>query len=547
MNRYQQLVVEDRELTLYLPPSYHESDRSYPVAYVQDQGDMFTDCLNYLHHLFAAGQLDEVILVGISSTNRNREYTPWPAEALLKDNPPFGGEGRAYVDEVADVIKAYIDRQYRTLAAPEHTAIIGGSFGGLISMFAGYWRAETFGRIGMLSASLWYKGVMDYIRQQGELPAGLRVYMSVGQLEGAYKENAQKHMFTNNVEAHRFWIEQGVNPERIQLAVDPDGTHDPIFMARRFPDALRWLFVKEEDDQQSEMARSQHEGKDHHEKHEKDGERDNRDDHNNNLVKDSLFCIPGTVTWSMQSDVTGREYRIFIAEPMGPPPEGGYPVLYSLDANATFGSLAEAIRVQSRTPRGIPSALIVGIGFDSDSPIVSSERFYNFTEYAEDHELPVRPNGLDWPKTGGVEAFLTFIEFQLKPAVERQYAVNRSKQALFGHSLGGFFTLYTLFTRPEAFSRYIAACPSVWWKNYVLYKRWEEGKIRIQQSGQRKELRLYVGAEEKPSMVQDARELFAFLKGHDEVLETSFHEIEGEGHVSVLPALISPLLRFVNA
>ena len=53
MNRYQQLVVEDRELTLYLPPSYHESDRSYPVAYVQDQGDMFTDCLNYLNHLFA--------------------------------------------------------------------------------------------------------------------------------------------------------------------------------------------------------------------------------------------------------------------------------------------------------------------------------------------------------------------------------------------------------------------------------------------------------------------------------------------------------------
>ena len=48
-------------------------------------------------------------------------------------------------------------------------------------------------------------------------------------------------------------------------------------------------------------------------------------------------------------------------------------------------------------------------------------------------------------------------------------------------------------------------------------------------------------------MVQDARELYAFLKGHDEVLETTFHEIEGEGHVSVLPALVSPLLRFVNA
>ena len=93
MNRYMQLVVEGRELSLYLPPSYQESDRSYPVAYVQDQGDMFKDCLNYLNHLFAVGQLEEVILVGISSTNRNREYTPWPAEPLLESNPPFGGEG----------------------------------------------------------------------------------------------------------------------------------------------------------------------------------------------------------------------------------------------------------------------------------------------------------------------------------------------------------------------------------------------------------------------------------------------------------------------
>ncbi|MEK4980860.1 alpha/beta hydrolase [Bacillus sp. FSL K6-6540] len=540
MNRYKQLAVEGRELILYLPPSYLESDRSYPVAYVQDEGDMFTDCLNYLNHLFAAGRLEEVILVGISSTNRNREYTPWPAEPLLESNPPFGGEGRAYVDEVADVIKAYIDHRYRTLPEPDHTAIIGGSFGGLISMFAGYWRPDTFGRIGMLSASLWYEGVMDYIRQQEKWPAEQRVYMSVGQLEGAYKQNAQKNMFVNNVEAHRFWLEQGVSRERLQLAVDPDGTHDPIFMSRRFPDALRWLFVGEAEEQASAKGRAQHEDPDYQEKHESHNNQDNQ-------VKAPLFSVPGTLTWSMQSDETGREYRIFIAEPMGPPPEGGYPVLYSLDANATFGTLAEAIRLQSRTPRGIPSALIVGIGFDSDNPIVSSERFYNFTEYADPAELPVRPNGMDWPETGGVEAFLTFIEQQLKPAVERRYAVNRSKQALFGHSLGGFFTLYTLFTRPDAFSRYIAACPSVWWKNYALYQRWEEGKNRLRQSGERKSLRLYVGAEEKPSMVKDARELYALLRGHEEVLETTFDEIEGEGHVSILPTLISPLLRFVNA
>lgn len=543
MNRYQQLMIEERELILYLPPSYEESDRSYPVAYVHDEGDLFTDCLNYLDHLFAAGQLDEVILVGIFSKNRNREYTPWPAKPLVENSPPFGGDGRVYVDEIVDVIKAYIDREYRTLAEPEHTAIVGGSFGGLISMFAGYWRPETFGRIGMLSASLWYEGVMDYITQQGPLPAGLKVYMSIGQLEGVYKKNAQKNMFPNNVEAHRYWSEQGVTPGRLHLAVDPDGTHDPIFMAKRFPDALQWLLNREAEEQESVKGKTQHKDTYYQIKQKEHKEHNNQDSQG----KASLFHVPGTLTWSMQSVETGRKYRIFIAEPMGPPPEGGYPVLYSLDANATFGTLAEAIRLQSRTPRGIPPALIVGIGFESDNPIVSDERFYNFTEYAADNELPVRPNGMKWPETGGIEAFLTFIEFQLKPAVEKQYVVNRSKQALFGHSLGGFFTLYTLFTRPHIFQRYIAASPSVWWKNHVLYKRWEEAKVRLQQNDQHlKELRLYVGSEEKPSMVQDARELYDFLKEHAEVLETAYDVIEGEGHVSVLPSLISPLLRFVS-
>lgn len=256
MNRYQQLVVENRELTLYLPPSYQGSDRFYPVAYVQDRGDSFMDCLNYLEHLFTIGQLDELILVGISPVNRNYEYTPWPAEALLEGSPPFGGQGRAYVDEVADVIKTYIDSQYRTLPEPEHTAIIGGSFGGLISLFAGYWRPETFGRIGMLSASLWYEGVLDFIKQQGKLPASMRVFMSVGQLEGAYKKNAQKNMFPYNVEAHRFWIEKGMSQQRLQLAIDPDGTHDAVFMARRFPDALQWLFVKEEAGEEPKIGRA---------------------------------------------------------------------------------------------------------------------------------------------------------------------------------------------------------------------------------------------------------------------------------------------------
>lgn len=541
MNRYQKLSALDRELTLYLPPSYHHSDRCYPVAYVQDGGDSFMDCLNYLEHLFKDGRLGELILVGIATENRNDEYTPWPAKSLLEGRPPFGGRGREYVDEVADRIKPYIDERYRTLPEAEHTGIVGASFGGLISMFAGYWRPDTFGRIGMLSASLWYEGVMEFIRGHEKLPPGLRVYMSVGQYEGAYKQGIQQFMTPSNLEAYRIWTGEEGADSRVRLHVDPDGTHDPIFMSRRFPDAVSWLFAEDGRGAEKSRAAAEHDASTAGQAVAAEGIRGIPE------TAGPAYRISGTVTWSMQSESTGRVYRISVAEPMGPPPECGYPVLYSLDANASFGTLAEAVRLQSRTPRGITPSIIVGIGYDSDSPIVTDERFYDYTVPAAAHELPVRPNGMPWPETGGAEDFLDFIELQLIPRIASRYPVNPEKQSVFGHSLGGFFVLYALFTRPHIFRRYIAASPSVWWKQHVLYKTWEVSKPFLQPFDLQRELSIFVGTEEKPAMVQDARDLYAKLREHRHLLHAELHEIEGEGHVSVLPSLVSPLLRLISS
>ena len=68
-------------------------------------------------------------------------------------------------------------------------------------------------------------------------------------------------------------------------------------------------------------------------------------------------------------------------------------------------------------------------------------------------------------KTGGAEEFLGFVEDQIKPMVENMLPVDRNRQSLFGHSFGGLFVLYSLFTRPSAFTTWIAASPSIYWEN----------------------------------------------------------------------------------
>ncbi|WP_410770037.1 alpha/beta hydrolase [Fontibacillus sp. BL9] len=516
MKLFQELLIGTREVLLYLPPSYEQGDRQYPVAYVQDGGFQFTGCIRYLEHLFATRQLSELILVGIQTEHRNDEYTPWPADSVAKEGKGFGGNGRQYVDEIADVLKPYIDKHYRTRKEAKHTAMIGGSLGGLISWFAGHWRPEVFGRIGMLSASLWYEGVMEYMKHSEGLKKDFRVYLSVGGCEGKYKSNAQSGMVRYNEELYAHMKEQGFPADRLTFVLEPDATHDDLFMIKRFPEALQRLF-----DPVPEIPVP--------------------------VKSDSGgFHVPGTESWRMVARNTGREYRIHVSVPQGPPPVEGYPVLYSLDANASFGILAESMRMQSRGPHGIPAAVIVGIGYDSPDFFVTGERFRDYTVFAETSELPDRPGGSAWPDTGGADDFLDFIELQLKPAVEQRVAINRSKQALFGHSLGGFLSLYAMLSRKGTFQRFIAASPSIWWKNKMLFQLWDEVMEEFRNNGRIAELLVIVGTEEKESMITDAGEFIGKLRQTDTSLFAEFRKIEGEGHVSVIPSLISPLLRFVT-
>ncbi|WP_312019101.1 alpha/beta hydrolase-fold protein, partial [Lysinibacillus sp. D4B1_S16] len=59
--------------------------------------------------------------------------------------------------------------------------------------------------------------------------------------------------------------------------------------------------------------------------------------------------------------------------------------------------------------------------------------------------------------------FLDFILHELMPTVEKEWPINKKKQAVVGHSLGGLFTLYALCARPHLFSHIVAGSPSVWW------------------------------------------------------------------------------------
>lgn len=149
-----------------------------------------------------------------------------------------------------------------------------------------------------------------------------------------------------------------------------------------------------------------------------------------------------------------HNYRIYIAIPKSAPPASGYPVLYMLDGNGQFPTAVNSYR-----PEQNHQPLIVAIGYPTD---VS----YNTALRTRDYTPPA--TGEEFTNGGKAEEFYQFIHQRLKPWITENFAVDTQKQTLAGHSFGGLFTLYTLFNHPEAFQRYVAASPSIWWGNGIV-------------------------------------------------------------------------------
>jgi predicted alpha/beta superfamily hydrolase len=266
------------------------------------------------------------------------------------------------------------------------------------------------------------------------------------------------------------------------------------------------------------------------------------------------FTLPNTEQYLLHSATREQPYQIYVFMPSQEAPPEGFPVIYLLDANALFATMVETLRVQSRIPEktGVYPAVVVGIGYPTGDPFDAS-RFYDFTMPTPKEvldALPVRNKEAARPQVGGADAFRAFIEEELKPRIERDYPINTKQQAVFGHSLGGLFVLQTLFTQPHTFQTYIAGSPSVHWNKAMLREQEDEYTSSLQQGQIQHKLLITIGELERnhPSnMSENAKELYERLALlPSEKLDAHFNEFEGEGHVSVLPALVSRAVRFLR-
>ena len=180
-----------------------------------------------------------------------------------------------------------------------------------------------------------------------------------------------------------------------------------------------------------------------------------------NAGEEKPVTIPGSHTRKMMSSaVSGQEYELQILLPAGFQGSGKtYPVVYLMDSQWDF-PLLKSLYGQQYYDGFIPEIIVVGVTWGGIRPNPDSLRARDYT-----------PSRESWaPQSGGADNFLSFINDELFPFVEKNYRGDPNNRTLMGCSLGGLITLYALFKRPEMFTGYVAASPAFGWDNEIIYQ-----------------------------------------------------------------------------
>lgn len=251
-NFHSKFLPTDRDVLVYLPPGYEKNKKQrYPVFYLHDGQNLFDGATSFIkgsewqidetaQALIKARAIAPVIIVGIYNTGRERvdEYTPTRDAAH-----DMGGKADLYGRMLVEELKPFIDAEYRTLPEAANTGLGGSSLGGLVSLHLALTYPQTFGRVAVVSPSVWWdnKVILREVEALTKAPT-LRIWLDIGTKEGG--NAASNEVTTKDARLLRDALlakgwKQGVNLKYFEAE---GAEHNERAWAGRVGPMLRFLF-----------------------------------------------------------------------------------------------------------------------------------------------------------------------------------------------------------------------------------------------------------------------------------------------------------------
>lgn len=224
-----------------------------------------------------------------------------------------------------------------------------------------------------------------------------------------------------------------------------------------------------------------------------------------------------------------------------------YPVLYILDGGLAF-PIAHAARTSLDLFGDLENIIIVGIEYDWEKSYTPwmTKRWKDYTP-TKDTAFDANPGyrkafGLNEGElsSGGAPVFINVLKKEIIPFIEKKYKTTTDR-GISGHSYGGLFAAYCLFSDLKLFNRYGINSPSLWWDKKVMFKI--EKKFSEQNQSLPVNIFMSVGSLEGQSMTPVMTAFADTLKSRNyNQLNLTTHIFDEETHMSVVPAMISRTL-----
>lgn len=253
-----QIFHNTRMLRVFLPGNYfspHNRMRKYPVLYLQDGQNVFDKATSFsgkeweadetVDQLVSQFKIRPMFIVGIDNAGeqRNSEYLTYPDA----HNPQFQSatppelEGAKYAEFLIKEVMPFLQKRYRIATGPENTGIGGSSYGAVVSLTAVLQHPGVFGKLLLESPSLWVGDgkLLADMKKSKLLPQ--KIYIGIGTKEAGNPE-ADALILKYFTDTEQILKDKGLGSSRLKVVVEGGGQHNEEAWARRFPNALLFLY-----------------------------------------------------------------------------------------------------------------------------------------------------------------------------------------------------------------------------------------------------------------------------------------------------------------
>jgi predicted alpha/beta superfamily hydrolase len=249
---HSRIFKNTRFLRVWLPPAYDDpstEDRRYPVLYLNDGQNLFEAATSFTgiewqvdetaDRLIRNRVVSPMIIVGIDNAGkaRLREYMPHRSLQPMM----LRVRGTRYPDFLIKEVMPFVARNYRVASGSENTGLGGSSLGALIALYTASVRPGLIGRLLLESPSLWASNrqVIKEAHDVRRWPQ--KIYLAAGTAE-AGREELNRSVVDDVRELAGIFRRAGLNDKRLELVIEEGAPHHESAWARRFPEALTFLF-----------------------------------------------------------------------------------------------------------------------------------------------------------------------------------------------------------------------------------------------------------------------------------------------------------------